>query len=114
MQSVVDIFMRFALVGAASLFTLWLALVCRVRLARMADTLSKIPRAHVMVFLGFVAIATVCAQKPAGTNAPPQGVSHTDVVQQSPRSRGQRTSSRMADILIFSRRPTLFLADGNG
>ncbi|MBQ3289463.1 MAG: hypothetical protein IJH50_08665 [Kiritimatiellae bacterium] len=106
--------MRFALVGAASLFTLWLALVCRVRLARMADTLSKIPRAHVMVFLGFVAIVTVCAQKPAGTNAPPQGVSHTDVVQQSPRSSGELeqevTNLCFTAITVSSNSVTLSLA----
>ena len=66
MQSMVEFLTRFALAGAAVLFTLWLVLANRGRIARATDALAKVSRARIAAFLVFVAIATVCAQKPGG------------------------------------------------
>ena len=66
---------EFALFGAAALFAVWLALRYRGRIALAADALAKVSRARLAAFLFFVAVATVCAQKPGGTNAPLRGAS---------------------------------------
>ena len=71
-----DILTRLCLVGAAALFAAWLALRYRGCLARATDALAKVSRARLAAFLFFVAVATVCAQKPGGTNNPPQGASN--------------------------------------
>ena len=63
------------LVGAAAFTVAWLVLANRSRLVRAADRIAKTPRSAVAAFLFFVAIATVCAQKHGGTNAPPNGAS---------------------------------------
>ena len=68
-----DILTRLCLVGAAVLFAAWLVLRYRGCFARATDALAKVSRARLAAFLAFVAIATVCAQKPGGTNEPPQG-----------------------------------------
>ena len=69
-----DFLTRFALVGAALMFAAWVVLANRRRIACAADALAKISRARIAAFFVFVAIATVCAQKPGGTNDPPQGI----------------------------------------
>ena len=69
-----DFLTRFALVGAAVMFSAWVVLANRRRIACAADALVKVPRARIAAFLVFAAIATVCAQKPGGTNDPPQGI----------------------------------------
>ena len=69
-----DFLTRFALVGAAVMFSAWVVLANRRRIACAADALAKISRARIAAFLVFAAIATVCAQKPGGTNDPPQGI----------------------------------------
>ena len=70
-----DILTRLCLVGAAVLFAAWLVLRYRGCFARATDAIAKVSRARLAAFLAFVAIATVCAQKPGGTNEPPQGAS---------------------------------------
>ena len=69
-----DFLTEFALAGAAILFAAWLLLVSRRRLAWAADRIAKTSRSAIAVFLFFVTVATVCAQK-SGTNEPPRGVS---------------------------------------
>lgn len=61
---------RFCIICAAALFALWLVLANRGRIARATDALAKTSRARIAAFLVFVAIATVCAQKPGGGNSP--------------------------------------------
>ena len=70
-----DILTKLCLVGAAVLFAAWLALWCRGCFVRAADAIARVSRARLAAFLFFVAVATVCAQKPGGTNNPPQGAS---------------------------------------
>ena len=70
-----DLLTKLALVGAAAFTVAWLVLANRSRLVLAADRIAKTPRSAVAVFLFFVAIATVCAQKQGGTNAPPNGAS---------------------------------------
>ena len=66
---------KLCLVGAAVLFAAWFVLRYRGCFARATDALAKVSRARLAAFLFFVAIATVCAQKPGGTNEPPRGAS---------------------------------------
>ena len=70
-----DFLTKLCILGAAVLFAAWLVLKNRGRIARATDALAKVSRARLAAFLAFVAIATVCAQKPGGTNVPPQGAS---------------------------------------
>ena len=70
-----DFLTKLCLTGAAVLFAAWMALRCRGCVVRATDALAKVSRARLAAFLFFVAVATVCAQKPGGTNEPPQGAS---------------------------------------
>ena len=65
-----DILTRLCLICAAVLFAAWLALRYRGRIARATDALAKVSRARLAAFLFFVAVATVCAQKPGGGSSP--------------------------------------------
>ena len=71
----IEIWTRAVLVGAAAAFALYLAIAYARHIARVSDALAKIPRAHLAAFLAFALVATLCAQKPGGTNAPPNGAS---------------------------------------
>ena len=70
-----DFLTKLCILGAAVLFAAWLVLKNRGRIACATDALAKVSRARLAAFLAFVAIATVCAQKPGGTNAPLRGAS---------------------------------------
>ena len=70
-----DFITRLALVGAAVSFAAWVFLVNKQRLARVPEFISRIPRSSLSVFLAAAFVATLCAQKPDGTNAPPNGAS---------------------------------------
>ena len=67
-----DVLTRPALAGAIVSFAVWLILASPRRFARASGCLAHVPRARLVAFLAFAAIATVCAQKPGGTNAPPR------------------------------------------
>ena len=76
-----DILTRLCLTGAAVLFAAWLVMKlrvesgkCRVRTIPPRPTPRVQRTTHTAVFLFFVAVATVCAQK-NGTNAPLRGAS---------------------------------------
>ena len=69
-----DFLTEVALACAAILFSAWLLLVSRGRLAWAADRIAKTSRSAIAAFLFFVTVATVCAQK-SGTNEPPRGAS---------------------------------------
>ena len=75
-----DFLTKLALVGAAVSFALWLYLVNRRRIARVPEFVSHIPRSSLSVFLAAAFVATLCAQKPDGTNAPPNGASPPQMV----------------------------------
>ena len=70
-----DFLTRFALSSAAVLFAAWVVLANRRQIARFHEFVSRIPRSSLSVFLVFAIVATLCAQKPGGTNEPPQGAS---------------------------------------
>ena len=75
MGGIRDILADICLFGAAAAFALYLAIAYARHIARVSDALAKIPRAHLAAFLAFALVATLCAQKPGGTNAPPNGMS---------------------------------------
>ena len=64
-----------ALAGAAVSLAAWLVLAYGRWLLFAAYALAKVPRSRLAAFLAFVLVATVVAQKPQGTNSPPQGAS---------------------------------------
>ena len=74
MDYIRDLLTGICLVGAAVSFAVCLVAANLLRIARVSEFVSRIPRSSLSVFLAAVLIATVCAQKPDGTNAPPNGV----------------------------------------
>ena len=70
-----DFLTRLCIFGAAVSFALYVALRYTRQIADFADALAKIRRAHLAAFLAFAIVATLCAQKQGGTNAPPNGAS---------------------------------------
>ena len=70
-----DLLTDVCLVGVAVFSIAWLMLISRGRVARTAEFVLRTPRSHLAAFLTFAIVATLCAQKPGGTNSPPNGVS---------------------------------------
>ena len=75
MNSIRELLTNICLTGAAVSFAAWAVLVNRRRIAYISEFVSRIPRSSLSVFLAFSIIATILAQKPDGTNAPPNGAS---------------------------------------
>ena len=73
MGSIKEWLVGICIAGAAVSFAAYLLLANRRRIARVSEFVSRIPRSSLSVFLAAVLIATVCAQKPDVTNAPPNG-----------------------------------------
>ena len=70
-----DFLTGLCILGAAASLALCLALKHARRLALVSEYVSRIPRPRLAAFLAFALVATLCAQKQGGTNAPPQGAS---------------------------------------
>jgi hypothetical protein len=70
-----DLLTDICLVGAAVSFAAYLALRHARRIACVSDWLVRVHRSHLAAFLAFAIVATLCAQKQGGTNAPPNGAS---------------------------------------
>ena len=66
---------RLALVGAAVSFVACLVAANLHRIIKFNDFVSRVPRSNLAVFVLFATVATLSAQKPQGTNAPPNGAS---------------------------------------
>ena len=70
-----DFVTRLCVLGAAVSFALYFGLKHARRLASVSEFVSRIPRPRLAAFLVFAIVATLCAQKQGGTNAPPNGAS---------------------------------------